>query len=80
MYGTMRATSRVNSAEAVLHAGGRRREALFLDAGGGRPCHGSDDRWTQEGWRDLVLFHEDFHGDTGKGLGATHQTGWTALV
>ncbi len=31
-------------------------------------------------WRDLVLFHEYFHGDTGRGLGASHQTGWTALV
>jgi len=31
-------------------------------------------------WRDLVLFHEYFHGDTGAGLGASHQTGWTALV
>ncbi|MEO5820681.1 MAG: hypothetical protein ABIT71_09260, partial [Vicinamibacteraceae bacterium] len=32
------------------------------------------------GWRDLVLFHEYFHGDTGRGVGASHQTGWTALV
>jgi hypothetical protein len=31
-------------------------------------------------WRDLVPFHEYFHGDTGKGLGASHQTGWTGLV
>jgi hypothetical protein len=31
-------------------------------------------------WRDLVLFHEYFHGDTGRGLGASHQTGWTTLV
>jgi hypothetical protein len=31
-------------------------------------------------WRDLILFHEYFHGDTGAGLGASHQTGWTALV
>jgi len=31
-------------------------------------------------WRDLVLFHEYFHGDTGEGLGASHQTGWTGLV
>ncbi len=31
-------------------------------------------------WKDLVLFHEYFHGDTGKGLGASHQTGWTGLV
>ena len=35
-----------------------------------------DDPWG----RDLVLFHEYFHGETGKGLGASHQTGWTALV
>lgn len=31
-------------------------------------------------WQDLILFHEYFHGDNGKGLGASHQTGWTALV
>ena len=31
-------------------------------------------------WRDLVLFYEYFHGDTGEGLGASHQTGWTALI
>jgi hypothetical protein len=31
-------------------------------------------------WRDHLLFHEYFHGDTGEGLGASHQTGWTALV
>jgi hypothetical protein len=33
-----------------------------------------------EAWRDLILFHEYFHGDTGAGLGASHQTGWTGLV
>ena len=31
-------------------------------------------------WRDYVPFYEYFHGDTGAGLGASHQTGWTALV
>ena len=31
-------------------------------------------------WRDLILFHEYFHGDTGAGLGASHQTGWTGIV
>jgi hypothetical protein len=31
-------------------------------------------------WRDLILFYEYFHGDNGAGLGASHQTGWTALV
>ena len=31
-------------------------------------------------WRDLVLFYEYFHGDSGRGVGASHQTGWTGLV
>ena len=31
-------------------------------------------------WRALILFYEHFHGDTGRGLGASHQTGWTALI
>ena len=35
---------------------------------------------TDPHWRDLVLFYEYFHGDNGAGLGASHQTGWTALV
>jgi hypothetical protein len=51
------------------------------DGGGRRPCHGEDGRYADDPhWRDLVLFHEYFHGDTGRGLGASHQTGWTALV
>jgi hypothetical protein len=55
---------------------------LFLaDGRGRRPCHGDDARYTSDPhWRDLVLFHEYFHGDTGRGLGASHQTGWTSLV
>ena len=55
---------------------------IFLaDAGGHRPCHGGEDRYaTDPHWRDLVLFHEYFHGDSGRGMGASHQTGWTALV
>jgi hypothetical protein len=56
--------------------------SLFTpDASGARPCHGGDPRYaTDPHWKDLILFHEYFHGDTGRGLGATHQTGWTALV
>jgi hypothetical protein len=55
---------------------------LFLpDENGQRPCHGGVSKYAQDpNWRNLVLFHEYFHGDTGKGLGASHQTGWTALV
>jgi hypothetical protein len=55
---------------------------IFLaDSSGRRPCHGDDPRYaTDPHWRELVLFHEYFHGDTGRGLGASHQTGWTALA
>ncbi len=48
---------------------------------GTRPVHGHRQIFqTDPHWRDLVLFYEYFHGDTGEGLGASHQTGWTALV
>ena len=48
---------------------------------GQRPFAGSDRRFADDPhWKDLVLFHEYFHGDTGRGCGASHQTGWTALV
>jgi hypothetical protein len=55
---------------------------IFLpDKSGRRPCCGDDPRFLADPhWKDLVLFHEYFHGETGKGLGASHQTGWTALV
>ena len=46
-----------------------------------RPVFGGDDRFQNDpAWRDQLLFHEYFHGDTGAGLGASHQTGWTGLV
>ncbi|PYI82816.1 MAG: hypothetical protein DME26_16410 [Verrucomicrobia bacterium] len=46
-----------------------------------RPCHGQDERFAGDPhWRNLLLFHEYFHGETGCGLGANHQTGWTALA
>ncbi|MBU6236732.1 MAG: glucosidase [Planctomycetes bacterium] len=60
----------------------RRLVRIFLaGTDGTRPCHGGDSRYANDpNWRDLVLFYEYFHGDNGKGLGASHQTGWTALV
>jgi hypothetical protein len=60
----------------------RRLAALFLpDPSGRRPAHGTEERYASlPHWRDLVLFYECFHGDTGRGVGASHQTGWTALV
>ncbi|HOO16217.1 MAG TPA: glucosidase [Phycisphaerae bacterium] len=51
------------------------------DEQGRRVLHGSDYRFADDPhWRDLLLFHEYFHGENGRGLGASHQTGWTALV
>lgn len=60
----------------------RRLSRLFLQApDGGRAVYDGVTKFQQDPhWRDLVLFHEYFHGDNGTGLGASHQTGWTALV
>ena len=60
----------------------RRLVSIFLpDQNGRRPCHGDVKIYAQDSaWKDLVLFYEYFHGDTGRGCGASHQTGWTALV
>jgi hypothetical protein len=56
--------------------------ALFVrDPSGRRPVLGDVPLFQRDAhWRDLVPFHEYFHGDTGAGVGASHQTGWTALV
>jgi hypothetical protein len=60
----------------------RRLSSIFLpDSSGARPVHGGDPRYASDPhWKDLVLFYEYFHGETGRGVGASHQTGWTALV
>ncbi len=54
---------------------------LMPNTEGTRPCFGGDERFARDpAWQGLLYFHEHFHGDTGRGLGATHQTGWTALL
>jgi hypothetical protein len=59
----------------------RRLISIFTPNGDGRrPVHGGRDVYDDPNWRDLVTFNEYFHGDTGVGLGASHQTGWTGLV
>jgi hypothetical protein len=60
----------------------RRMVNLFLpDKDGYRPSHGKEHRYADDPyWKDLVLFSEYFDGDTGRGVGASHQTGWTALA
>jgi hypothetical protein len=60
----------------------RRLAATFMkDKNGHRPVYGDIRRFqTDPHWRDLVLFYEYFHGDSGLGIGASHQTGWTGIV
>jgi hypothetical protein len=59
----------------------RRLYRLFLpNENGHRPSFGGHPIFTTEHFKDHILFYEYFHGDTGEGLGASHQTGWTALV
>ena len=59
-----------------------RQTKIFLpDKSGRRVWCNDDPRFNSDPhWKDLVLFYEFFHGDNGKGLGANHQTGWTALA
>jgi hypothetical protein len=66
----------------ISHELSTRLAEIFLpDKMGRRPFAGTDQRWTDDPhWRELVLFHEYFHGETGCGLGASHQTGWSALA
>jgi hypothetical protein len=61
---------------------GRRLINLFIpDESGRRPCCGHWDLLqTDPHFKEHLQFHEFFHGDTGAGLGASHQTGWTGLV
>ncbi len=60
----------------------RRLTRIFLkDEQGRRPVFGNIEKFHSEPtWNDLILFHEYFHGDTGAGVGASHQTGWTGVV
>jgi hypothetical protein len=59
----------------------RRLLRLFLkDGRGRRPLYGDVALFQRAEWRDQLLFYEYFNGDTGEGLGASHQTGWTALA
>ena len=75
-------SGRMMTLKEVANGIAARLARIFLpDQHGRRPCHGDDPRYAQDPhWRDLVLFYEYFHGETGRGVGASHQTGWTALA
>jgi hypothetical protein len=77
-----RGSGRMLTLEQVARELDRRLTSIFLpDARGHRPVHAGDERYAIDpAWKELVLFHEYFDGDDGRGLGASHQTGWTALA
>ncbi|HTN07214.1 MGH1-like glycoside hydrolase domain-containing protein [Agriterribacter sp.] len=60
---------------------GRLKKLFLKDVNGKRPIYGDNDKFqTDPHFANYILFHEYFHGDNGKGLGAIHQTGWTGLI
>ena len=67
--------------EAANELATRLTRLFLVDPQGRRPVHGANERLqTDPHFRDYPLFYEYFHGDTGRGVGAAHQTGWTGLV
>ncbi len=72
---------KMNLLGAALELAERLLGLFRADASGRRPCHGEERRYaTDPNFKDLILFNEYFHGDTGRGCGASHQTGWTGLA
>jgi hypothetical protein len=66
----------------VAHELAERLISLFArDDAGRRAVYGKSEKFQNDPhWRDLILFHEYFHGDDGRGIGASHQTGWTGCI
>ena len=72
---------RMNLLEVAQELASRLSRLFLAGPDGARPFMGAAARLARDpGWKDHVLFHEYFDGDTGEGLGASHQTGWTALI
>jgi hypothetical protein len=71
----------MNLFEVAKEISDRLVRTFLRDAQGRRPVYGGMTKFQEDPhWRDLILFHEYFHGDNGAGLGASHQTGWTGVV
>ena len=76
------AQARLATLREVARELSQRLSRIFLrDSEGRRPVFSGRALFNDDPyWREMVPFHEYFHGDTGAGVGASHQTGWTALV
>ncbi len=73
--------TQMNLADVAAELSRRLSRTFLKDGSGRRPVHGTEDRYSKDpAWSELILFYEYFNGDTGAGLGASHQTGWTGLV
>ena len=73
--------NKVSIKEAAFEIAKRMMRIFARNEKGERPVHGNYEKLQKdEHFKDLVLFYEYFHGDTGSGIGATHQTGWTGLI
>ncbi len=71
----------MNLGEVATEIAARLCRLFTRDEASRRPAHGNDDVYANDPhFKDLILFYEYFHGDDGRGIGASHQTGWTALV
>ena len=70
-----------NLNQIIIQLSERMTKIFLRDETGRRPVFGSIEKFQNDPyWKDYVHFHEYFHGDNGKGLGASHQTGWTGVV
>jgi glycogen debranching enzyme len=70
-----------NLLEVAIELGRRLATTFTNDGEGRRPAFGASERFQRDPlWHDLLQFHEYFDGDTGAGIGASHQTGWTGTV
>jgi len=71
----------MNLSEVACELSKRLSRIFLRDAQGRRPVYGGSEKFqTDPNFKDNILFFEYFHGDNGAGIGANHQTGWTALV
>jgi hypothetical protein len=76
-----RSGHRMNLSEIADELSRRLIGILQRDGEGKRPVNGRFKKFQDDPhWRDYIQFYEYFHGDSGAGIGASHQTGWTALV